>query len=292
MKKAAYFFIILAAVFWGTMGFFVVTMTSLGFSRMQIVFLRAVITAAALIIYTAVTDRKAFSIHLHDIWIFLGTGICSFVFFSYCYFLAMQMTTLSVAAVLLYTSPIFVVLLSALLFREKLTKRKLLAIAITFLGCVLVSGGFGHAGIPLSGILVGLGAGLGYALYSIFGRYGLNRYSTLTVTLYTFIVAGIACLPFVSIKETFALMDSPQAFTWVALLGIITCVVPYLSYTKGLSLTETSTAAVIATLEPVVATLISVFYFHEQMTTGKIIGIFMILFSVYIINGHLTKSVK
>ena len=166
------------------------------------------------------------------------------------------------------------------------------AIAITFLGCVLVSGGFGHAGIPLSGILVGLGAGLGYALYSIFGRYGLNRYSTLTVTLYTFIVAGIACLPFVSIKETFALMDSPQAFTWVALLGIITCVVPYLSYTKGLSLTETSTAAVIATLEPVVATLISVFYFHEQMTTGKIIGIFMILFSVYIINGHLTKSVK
>ncbi len=92
------------------------------------------------VLFLLIFDRKLFVIRLKDLWCFLGTGICSIVFFNFCYFKAITMTSLSVAAILLYTAPAIVMVLSYFLFKEKLTKRKLLALAMTFAGCVLVTG--------------------------------------------------------------------------------------------------------------------------------------------------------
>ena len=98
--------------------------------------------------------------------------------------------SLSAAAILLYTSPIWVTLLSALLFYEKLTAAKLAALCMAFGGCVLVSG-LGGGGLTLRGLLLGLGAGLGYGLYSILGSIALRRYSAFTVTALTFLIAAL-----------------------------------------------------------------------------------------------------
>lgn len=63
---------------------------------------------------------------------FFGSGVCSLVFFNWCYFSAISTSSMSVAAVLLYTSPVFVTLLSALFFRERITSHKVAALALTF----------------------------------------------------------------------------------------------------------------------------------------------------------------
>ena len=81
-------------------------------------------------------------------------------------------------------------LMSVLFFREKLTGRKLLALALAFGGCVLVSGISG-GGLTLSGLLFGLGSGFGYGLYSILGTVALRRYSPYTVTTWTFLFAAV-----------------------------------------------------------------------------------------------------
>ncbi len=133
-------------------------------------------------------------VRLRDFWCFLGTGIGSIVFFNYCYFTAVRMMSLAAAAVLLYTAPAFVMLMSAVLFREKMTGRRVLSVLLTFAGCAFVTG-FAGSGISASGILVGLGAGFGYALYTIFGHYAIERgYDSLTITFYTFLVAAVTSL--------------------------------------------------------------------------------------------------
>ncbi len=282
MKKSAYPYIITAATLWGIISLFVSSMQEIGFSAMDIVFWRSAVTAVLMCIYLFFKDRTKFKIRFRDLWIFAGSGIVSFVFFSFCYFTAMKLTTVSIAAILLYTSPIFVMTFSWVLFKEKLTKKKLLAVILTFFGCVLTAGiSAGDYKVTLLGILCGLGSGIGYALYSIFGRYGVEKYSSETVTAYTFIFATIATGFFIN-KATvsMAIVNVPL----ITALGVFTCFVPYLLYTKALTLTEPGKAAIIATAEPVVATIVGVFYFGEALSITQAAGIIMVLGAIVMLN--------
>ena len=161
--------IILAGIFWGSMGIFVRGLADLaGFTSIQIVSLRLTFAAVIFALILLRKDSQGFRIALKDIPLFLGLGLGSVLFFAACYFTAIQMMTLSIAAILLYTSPIWVMLMSLLFFHERMTKKKLLALIISFAGCVLVSGiGSGENNVTAMGILIGLGSGIGYGLYSI-----------------------------------------------------------------------------------------------------------------------------
>lgn len=284
MKKS-YLYITSAAILWGTMSIFVSKLTEFGLSSMQIVFVRALTASIMLAAYLLAKNRSLFKIRLRDCPIFIGTGIISFTFFSYCYFTAMHMCSVSIAAVLLYTAPAFVMLMSALLFKERLTAVKLVSVILTVVGCVLVSGAFG-ADTQLSpvGILFGLGAGFGYALYSIFGRYGIDKYHTLTVTFYTFVFAAIASLPFFVADGISQITFNAKSTLWMLAVGIFTSALPYLLYTEGLKRVEAGRASVIATIEPVVASVIGVLMFGESMGIYKLCGIALVLFAVFLIN--------
>lgn len=139
------------------------------------------------------TGPAQFKVKLRDLWCFLGSGVVSLLFFTFCYFQAMTLMSLSAAAILLYTAPAIVTLFSALLFKERLTAMKLVAVVLAFLGCALVSGlGSGSMTLSTAGILYGLGAGFGYAMYSIFARFALERgYSSNTINFYSCLLAAV-----------------------------------------------------------------------------------------------------
>ena len=154
MKTKAYLYIISAAVCWGLIGLFVRTLAAQGFSSMQIVALRSLAAAICVTLPLLQSGSAALRIRLRDLWLFVGTGICSLVFFNYCYFNAMQQTSLAVAALLLYTAPVFVMLMSLLCFGEAFTRTKALALLLTFSGCACVTGVFGSSlTLTLSGLL-------------------------------------------------------------------------------------------------------------------------------------------
>ena len=156
--------IILAGCFWGSMGIFVRKLAAYGFTPVQIVSIRITLAALIFSCLLLARDRAGFRISLRDLPVFLGLGFGSILFFTVCYFTAITLMSLSTAAILLYTSPIWIMLMSVLFFREKLNRRKILALALAFAGCVLVSGISGN-GITPAGLLVGLGSGIGYGLY-------------------------------------------------------------------------------------------------------------------------------
>lgn len=279
--------IILAGIFWGSMGIFVRKLGTYGFSSAQIVSIRVTLAAVAFSILLAVKDRAGFRISLKDLPLFLGLGFGSILFFTVCYFTAITMMPLSTAAILLYTSPIWIMLMSVLFFHEKLNGRKVLALVLAFAGCALVSGISGE-GITLKGFLIGLGAGVGYGLYSILGTIALRKYSPYTVTAYTFLFAAagswLICRPAEMISVFSSAPDQLSLMLFCGLTALVTAVIPFLAYTIGLRTVEASRAGILATVEPLVAALIGILVFSEPLTLLSGIGIVLILSAVVLLN--------
>lgn len=285
MKKPAPIFVLLAGILWGMMGIYVRRLNAAGFTTIEIVAVRSVVTALLLFLVLFFYNRKMLKICIRDIWCFAGTGILSIVFFNYCYFKAITMTSLSVAAVLLYTAPAIVMILSAVFFHEKITAVKLIALVATFIGCVLVTGLVGSTeSLNAAGILVGLGAGLGYALYSIFSRFALERgYHSLTISFYTFVFASIGVLSLADVQKIYgACVEDIGMFGFYLVFALVSTVIPYILYTLGLTALENSKASIIASVEPVAATVLGIVLFHEKMTVNIVTGIVLVLGAIVI----------
>ena len=279
--------IIIAACFWGSMGIFVRHLETYGFTAIQIVAIRLTLAAVLFSIILLFIDRSGFKIALRDIPLFLGLGLGSILFFTICYFSAITIMPLSTAAILLYTSPIWIMLMAAIFFHEKLNARKLIALGLAFAGCVLVSGISGDV-ITVVGLLLGLGSGLGYGLYSILGTVALRRYSPYTVTTWTFIFAACGswcvCRPADMILKFAGAEKLPMLLGFCVLTALVTAVIPFLTYTLGLRTVEASKAGIIATLEPVVATIIGIVCFGEELTILSAVGILLVLAAVVVLN--------
>ena len=186
----AYASILLSASLWGIMGLWNRNLMRFGFTPTNIVAIRNFCGMVLLVAVFAVKDRSVFRIRRAHLKYFLGTGIFSVVLFTACYFSCQQICSLAVASVLLYTAPAFVVVMTAVLWKEPLTKKKALALLLTLVGCALTCGLFaGDLRVTVPGVLLGLGAGFFYAMYSVLGRTALAHYGSMTVTVWTFLVA-------------------------------------------------------------------------------------------------------
>ena len=278
--------IITAGIFWGLMGLFVRSFAALGFSSAHVAFLRLGAGALIFALIILLKDKKLFKIDFSALPVFLGLGVCSLSFFTVCYFKAIELMPLSTAAILLYTAPIWVMLMSALFFKERLTKAKLISLLMAFGGCVLVSGLSGGS-MSMAALLCGLGAGFGYALYSIFGTVALRRFEPLTVTFYGFLFGAAGCLAACGPQSLVAAITAAPAakLIWlIPIAALFSAVVPYLAYTQGLKSVEAGKASIIATIEPVVATLVGILLYKEGLSLSAALGIALVLGAIVLLN--------
>ena len=289
MKKSALsvLSILLAGVLWGIIGIFIKKLSAAGLTPMQIVFVRLLIAAPVFLAATLILSPGKLAFRLRDIWIFLGTGVVSVALFNYCYFYTVVHSEASVAVVLLYTSPIFVMILSAVLFKEKIRPEKIVALAMTFIGCLLVSGvtGGGYTLRPLVA-LIGVASGLFYALYTIFGTFGLRKYDTMTVTTYTFLFAFLAALPVSDVGGLFTVLSAtPSLWIWCVAISVLSTILPYFFYTWGLKSAEPSRAAILVAVEPIVGCMVGMIFYGESHNFLKILGILFVIGAILLLNA-------
>ena len=284
--KISALLVILAGVLWGVTSIFVKGLDGFGLNSMEIGVLRTGICTALLFFIILIYRPSLFRIKLRDIWMFIGTGLFSLVFFSICYFKTIVDAGPSIAVSLLYTSPIWVMLFSAVLFKEKLTAQKIVAIPIAVLGCALTTGIIGTgASLTPQIIITGLLSGIGYALYSVFGIYATEKYNSLTITFYTFLFAFIGFLCFTKPGEIVQKCSADSKVILLAvLIAVISSLLPYIFYTIGLNNMEASVAAVLVAVEPLVGCVIGITVFHDGASLSKIIGIALILGSIVFLN--------
>ena len=285
-KTKAIVCVVVAGALWGCISLFVRQLSAAGLSSMDIALVRMLVGAVGMLAVILVVDRDLLRIRLRDIWMFVGTGVVSIMLFNACYFTCMSMSEASIAVVLLYTSPIFVMLMSALFFKERVTGRKVAAIALTFLGCVLVSGLLGGAvRLELPVLAIGIASGFFYATYSIFGRVALRRYDPLTVTFYTFVMGAAAGLVLANPTAVVATaLDDPPLIAWYVGLGVLCTIAPYLLYTYGLAQLDPGMAAVLVTVEPLVGSVLGIFAYGENAGPQKLLGIALILAAVVLVS--------
>jgi drug/metabolite transporter (DMT)-like permease len=289
MKNKPLIMVLAAGTLWGFMGVFARHLNSEGFGAMEVA--QGRITTGLILtgLYLLLFDQKSLKVRLKDVWCFLGSGIGSVLFFAICYFNALNYTSLAVASILAYTAPIFVMIMSLLLFKEKMSRQKVIGLFLAFFGCVFVSGIGEDAKVSWTGILLGLGSGFAYALYSIFGRYAINRgYGAWTLTFYSFLFCSIGCAFLSDWDLMITTVESDVSILlWILGLGFITAFLPYVLYSIALEKMESSKATILASVEPVVGTLCGVFVFHEPITILGVIGIAMVLGAIVVLN---TKS--
>lgn len=279
-------FVLVGAFLWGTISFFVKNLYEAGFTPMEVVTIRVTVAAIILCVFTGLTSNKSLKLQrISHIKYFIGTGVFSITFFNYCMFKTIQLSTVQVSAALLYTGPAFVIIISLIVLHEKITRNKILSLLCTCVGIILVVEFFPlqDKTIPIMTIIIGLCSGIGYALYSIFSKFALQHYDSLIITTYTFLVSAIVLIPFFPFSKKGALLIQPDVYLYALGLGFVPTAIAYILYTYGLSFIEASKAAILSTMEPVVATLIGIFIFTEPFTIFQIVGMGCILLAVMII---------
>lgn len=274
---AGYALVASAALLWGLIGPLSKFAFQAGMTPLEVAFWRAVMAWA---LYGA----HAFSIRRMKVdacdlpWV-AGFGVvCIFGLFA-SYVLAVRAGGAALASVLLYTAPAWVALMAWKFLKERLTPVSIAAVAVTIIGVAGVSLGDGGTadtgGMNIAAIAFGLLSGLTYALYYIFGKAFLTRYATPTIFLYALPVGAACMLPFFTFQER-------PASAWLACAGLAVCCTygAYSLYYAGLKRIEASRAAVIATLEPVVAAMLAYSFFDERFTALGYVGSALILAAV------------
>ena len=285
-KSICYVYVVFGAACWGFIGLFNRMLGDVGVSVGTRVTVRNLFALALLTVIFGLFHRQVFHIQARHLPIFLGAGILSVLGMAVAYFQCQMLCSLAVAGVLLYLAPSFVVLMSAALWRAPITKRKLAALALALLGCAFVSGiAGGGLTVSLGGILLGVAAGFCYATYTIFAHYGLQHYDSYTMTYWTFMFAGIGSLFFLKLAELPLVFASSRGVLGMLGLVVVSTVLPYIFYTKGLEGVESGKASIIANVEPVVGALLGVLVFRETLDAWTVLGIVCVLGGVILLAG-------
>jgi drug/metabolite transporter, DME family len=277
MVFKGYAFIVAAAVLWGMIGSFSRLAFQEGISPMEVAFWRALL--AWILFGGHAMLRREVSLHRKDIPNILVFGLCGVSLFYFFYQMAVKQGGAALAAVLLYTAPAWVIILSRIVLKESITPTKILAMVLTLVGISAISLGKGssHDGSPISisAIVFGLSSGFCYSLYYIFGKYFTGRYSSYNLFLYVLPIGALGLLPWVTFTA-----KNPTA--WLALISLaIICTYGANScYYLGLKYLDAGRASITAALEPVVAAAVAYFWWGEVFTVQSYIGSAVILSAV------------
>lgn len=285
-SSKGYLFIAISSGFFGLAGIFVENLSSYNIPTPIMGFFRPFIAFLAFLIILLLKNREYLKVDSGSLKFIALLGFVSQTLFNQFYYGTIQRTTIATAVVLLYTSPIFVVIIARFLYREMLTLPKIIALFVSFLGCFLTTTGGSLEGLKLNstGILFGLGSGLTVSFLPLISKRLVHRTHPLTIACYTMGFGALFSLLFLNPKDLFLLNDNMKIWGNLIALGILSNALAYLFYTLGMSMDiQSSKASIINTVEVPIAVLTSYLFFQEHIWGVKLIGILFVLLSVVIL---------
>lgn len=281
---------IAAGISWGTSGVFMYWLNPYGFDSLQVTAVRGVVSFLCMLLYVVCGNVRLLKAKPSDLLMYLGSGAALFGTSAF-YYMSMQASSIATGVVLMYTAPVYVMIVSVLFFGEKLSRLKVLAVAFMLIGCCLVAGVFGGAEINAPGVFFGILSGISYAAYNLFTKWELRRgCSSTTASLYNFLVVAIIglCLSNPTVLVDYAAIKPTVTVPLLIGVGIMTCFVPYILYSTALKSLPAGTASALAIVEPMSATLFGL-ALGESLTAWSAAGIVLILMSVLLLN-HAEKA--
>lgn len=277
-----YVYIVLAACFWGFLGIIGRFAMERGVVEpMEVAFWRALFAGVFFAVHCLAT--RQFSVQSKkDLAAFAAFGVFSIAGFFAAYQFAVLHGGAALSSVLLYTAPAWVAVFVRFIFGIRISFVKAVAIGISLGGVACISlsatGGDTADNVSLLGIVFGLVSGLLYSTHYIFTKIYLGRYSAHTLYGICMVFGAAALFPFVSFAEKNAV-----EWTAMAALGLICTYGAYLVYCAALKRLEPTQAAVLATLEPVIAIFAAWWVWHESFALSGWIGAALVVGAVLLL---------
>ena len=226
-----------------------------------------------------------------NIWLLLLSGVCIGVNWILL-FEAYRYTTVSTATLCYYFAPVFVIILSPFIFKEKFTLKKALCTLSAILGMFIISGILGGASANLTGILLGLGAAMLYASVVIMNKF-IKDISGEEKTLIQLGAAGISLIPYVLLTENiFSMPTDSRSVALLLFVGIVHTGIAYSLYFGSFDKLKVQTAAIFSYIDPVVALILSALLLKEEFTLLHLIGSILILGGAFISEMPSKKELK
>ncbi|MBE6497672.1 MAG: DMT family transporter [Methanobrevibacter sp.] len=291
MKKIYLILPILAGLMFGSGGVFVRTLTQNGIDSSTLLFLRFSIAIIPLLLAIIFTDKKLFKIQLKDIPLILVCAMC-IVGLNLCYNESMNTISLSLAAVLLSLAPIYVLIFAYVLFREKITSKKIICIIFAIFGCLLMTGVLENdiSNIPIHGILYGIGAGLFWAVYLMASKKSIEQGNhTFTILLYAIIFISIALIPFTHFNQISGFISINPTLTIIFLIvhSTFSFALPYILSTVSLNYLDSGTSSIFMSgSEPLAALIFGLLIYSEIPTVMMLCGFVLTLIAMTILSKN------
>ncbi|MBN1677470.1 MAG: DMT family transporter [Candidatus Thermoplasmatota archaeon] len=285
-KNIAYGLMALAAIMWASSGTFTVLAIDSGAEVMQVTLFASVVTTLILLPAIGVFDPKSLRLRRKDFLPMLGFSLITGTFFAVAWYMCVDLTGVATAVVLLYAYPSMVTIASVFLLGEKLTRGKALALPLTFAGCVLVAGaadleeGFSF---DLLGIGLGVYTAIAAAVYYIWGKKFLDRYSANTVILY---MTALSIPGIVLIANPMTILDnhiSYEAWAYIFAIGLFPGTIGFVVSMVALRHIEASRASIVASIEPVAAVVIAALVLSDVITLLQGIGVGLVFVGVLLL---------
>lgn len=290
MKQLLYLMPIVSGAMWGSAGIFVRKLTELGMNSYTVVSVRVVLAVLILAVWLGIYDKDLLKIKLKDLWIFVAGGVVGMFGLNICYNFAISELSLSLAAVLLSLSPVFVLFMAAILFKEKITSKKVICMTIAIAGCVLASGVLEAASTmrwSIKGIIVGTIGAFFYGLYGIISKTAMERgYHAFTTTFYCLFMVMLVVIPLTNWKlVTNVVVANPVKMSvFLVIHSLCTSVLPYVLYTFSIRYIDAGMASILASGEPVAAMIFGVIFFSEIPTVLSVVGIVLVIVALALLS--------
>ena len=286
MKKGvnSYAFIAMAGILWSTLGLFGNILMERGLSSEQVAFTRLFIGFIVLSLYSLIRRPEVLKINLKGLLYCGAIGIICQGLFNKCYFKAVEVTGVSIAAVLLYTSPLFLAVFSKIVYKEKMTRAKIISLILCCIGAIMaVTGGvLDLEGINTYGIIMGIMAAITYALMPIISKNALKEFSSETILIYGFLFGAMFMIPSAKPVEMMGFVTNMNVLPYMILLGVFPAAMAYIFYAEGIARgCELSIVGVVASVELIAASIIGWTVVGEVFTIGKAIGVAIMFVSAF-----------
>lgn len=279
--------ILFSTFLWGTALVYSRYIFEKGFSSRDAVSLKMFFGFLTLFIYILIKDRSLLKIDVRGLLQCLTLGVFCHAFYNLFMFMTIDSTNVATAVAILYTSPIFVVIMSKIFFKEKLSYLKIFALILAIIGIYLTvtNGDFSNLAINKKGLITGLASGFTFGLSTIISKASVAKYRQETILTYTFLFAFVFSLFFSNPLEIVRGSYEPLVYVFIIMLGVFSTAISYLFYLNGLKLgVQPSRASIISTLEVPISIIGEFLVFKDAILIWKILGIVLIMASILLIN--------
>ncbi|TQQ84447.1 EamA family transporter [Peptacetobacter hominis] len=293
-RRKGIMLVLIATTFWGLMGINSRILSNSGLSAMDIAFIRCSVAGVLFFIYMLIRKPEDLKSGIGAVVAGAVYGIICFVLGFMTYNVSVARVPISVATVLMFTNPIWVSIFGAVIFKDKMTKKKVAVIIMCILGCVCISDVISTGGnnLDVIGVAAGLINGITFAMQIVIPRFFEGKYSKDSILVYGFISSTIVLsffADFSNIASAFTGVYSVRVIINAFAIAVLSTFIASTFYVKSTEYIETQVTSILVSLEPILGSVFAFIIFGETMSEIQLLGAFIVISAACILETDLDK---